>query len=153
METGGRTLAEGIARVVAVERGMAVLEAEPKAACGGCKAKAGCGTAYAAGKARHSFAIPNDFGAKIGELVVIGIASATLTRASLVAYLLPLAGMVAAGIIATLLGASDAGTAAAALLGLIAGIAFAKVRAGRMARGGELTPVFLRRAGGEGPCP
>lgn len=146
-------LVEGFARVVAVADGKAWLEPEPAAACGGCAAKAGCGTAYIRpAKGGRRFAVADDFHARVGDRVVIGLDQAVLTRASAVAYLIPIALVVGMAVLASLLGASDAGTAAASVVGLAAGVGLARWRAGRMARSGELTPVVLRRLSATDAC-
>lgn len=139
-------IVEGYARIIAVENGNAWLEPESPPACGGCAAKAGCGTTYfKSGKSRR-FALPDDFGARPGELVVVGMRQSSLTRATMIAYLLPVAALMGTAIAASLLGASDGGTAAAAAMGLAAGIALARMAASRLSAQGELSPVFLRRA-------
>lgn len=150
----GREVVEGYARVVAVDGATAWLEPEPAGACGGCKAKAGCGTTYLRPKGASRFAVPNDFHARPGEQVVVGIDQSVLTRAALVAYVLPVVALVAAAVGAALLGAGDAGAAMAAGIGLLAGIAVARHRAAAMAARGDLRPVVLRRAppGQDGAC-
>lgn len=146
-------LVEGFARVVAVEPGVAWLEPEPAAACGGCAARSGCGTAYIRpGKGERRFAVADDFHARVGDRVVVGIDQAVLTRASAVAYLIPVGLVVALAVLASMLGASDAGTAAAAVVGLVAGVWLARRRADRMATAGELTPVVLRRTSVADSC-
>jgi sigma-E factor negative regulatory protein RseC len=144
---------EGFAKVVAVEGEVAWLEPEPGAACGGCAAKAGCGTAYLRpAKGDRRFAVANDFRARVGDRVVVGIDQGALTRASAVAYVIPILLVVAMAVAASLLGASDAGTAAASVVGLVAGIALAQVAARRLAARGDLTPMVLRKAGTAESC-
>lgn len=140
-------VAEGFARVVAVADGVAWLEPESPPACGGCAAKAGCGTTYLRPRESRRFALADDFAARPGELVVVGMRQSSLTRATMVAYMIPVVALIGAAIIAALLGAGDGGTAAAALMGLVGGIALARVAAARLSAMGELSPVFLRRAG------
>lgn len=144
---------EGFAKVVAVEGATAWLEPEPAAACGGCAAKAGCGTAYLRpAKGGQRFAVANDFQARIGDRVVVGIDPAVLTRASAVAYVIPIVLVVMMAVAASVLGASDAGAAAAAAVGLIAGIAVARHAAARMAAAGRLRPTVLRRLSATDAC-
>jgi sigma-E factor negative regulatory protein RseC len=146
-------MVEGHARVVAVEAGRAWLEPEAPPACGGCSAKPGCGTAsLGTAKRGKRFSVRDDFRARVGERVVVGITQSALTRATAVAYAIPLVALLAAALAAHALGAGDAGTAAAAALGLAGGIAVARRAAGRMTRLGALSPVVLRRARDEN-CP
>lgn len=139
-------IVEGYARIVAVEDGHAWLEPESPPACGGCAARAGCGTTYFKSRKSRRFALADDFDARIGELVVVGMRQSSLTRATMVAYMLPVAALMGSAITASLLGASDGGTAAAAVMGLVGGIALARVAATRLSAQGELSPIFLRRA-------
>ena len=61
-------------------------------------------------------------GLRVGELVVIGIPEGVLTRAAVLAYLLPPAALVLAAGSAGSLGAGDLGSAFAGVLGLVLGL-------------------------------
>ena len=147
-DTGNGTV-EGVAKVVALDDGYAVCEPEPTGSCGGCMSAALCGVKSGGNSRRivaRRFSLVNDVGLKVGDRVVVGIAPATLLKASAVAYALPLVLMLVAAIVAQQLG--DGGDGVGALGGLggfLVGLAIARWRAGRMTRRGELTPNFLRR--------
>jgi sigma-E factor negative regulatory protein RseC len=139
-------LIEGLARVVAVDHDQAWLVTEQPAACGSCATRSACGggsTTHAA----SSWSAPRSLGPGqallvIGDTVHIGVDRNALSRASLTAYTLPLVTMlVAAG---ALQDAGDGVAIAAALAGLLAGVAVARVLARRWRD--ALEPVLLGRA-------
>lgn len=144
----GRGMVEGVAKVVALEADGAWLEIEASAGCGACAAKSGCGVAGKAkgGQRRQRFLLPNHFGGRIGERVVIGIPESMLLRASALAYAVPVLTMVGGAVLAGAFGAGDGGAALGGLAGLVAGLGFAHLRARRLADSGGLSPVYLRHA-------
>jgi len=144
------TMTEGIAQVVAVEGNMAWLIPESGSSCGGCSSAAACGskgigTISSRLEARR-FQLVNDAGLRIGERVVVGINENAVLRASVTAYVIPLATLLGAGMLAQSVAGSDMVTMAAMLAGLVLGLWLARVRAGRLMAKGELAPRFLRRA-------
>jgi sigma-E factor negative regulatory protein RseC len=151
-DASGRHVVEGLARVVALDGKMAVLEPEQSSACGGCHAAAVCGTKSGHGRRlmARRFSVANDQRLAVGERVVVGIDEQSLVRASMTAYALPLLTMLGAGMTAQALVGSDGISAAATLGGLAVGLLLARLRAGRLSARGELTPRFLRRSRGPG---
>ncbi len=147
----GDGMAESRARIVAVTPDTAWVEVQPGPACaGGCgdAARAACHPAREAAAKRgpaRRVALANDFDAREGETVVVGLPDGTLLRAAFTAYGLPVAGLVAAPLLAAALGAGEGGTAVAAAAGLGAGFAAARRLAGRLADRQDLSPVFVRR--------
>ena len=144
------TMTEGIAQVVAVEGNMAWLIPESGSSCGGCSSAAACGskgigTISSRLEARR-FQLVNDAGLRVGERVVVGINENAVLRASVTAYVIPLATLLGAGMLAQSVAGSDMVTMAAMLAGLVLGLWLARVRAGRLMAKGELAPRFLRRA-------
>lgn len=149
----GTALVEGIARVVRVADGVALLEPEQTTSCGSCAASAACGqkgigTLASRVEARR-FALQNGVETpplQEGERVVLGVGQRALIKAALLAYGLPLLAALGAGGLAYRLYGSDA----AALLGMGGGLAIglvaARLGARRLAARGELSPRFLRRA-------
>jgi len=143
-----RGIAEGFARVVAVEGGFALLEPEQTTACGGCHAAAACGVD--AGSKRlvaRRFQLPNDHGLRVGERVVVGIGEGTVMRASLAAFGIPLLTMLGSGVTAQKLGGSDLFAIGATLVGLGVGLLIVRLWTARKVSSGELIPHFIRRAG------
>jgi len=144
------TMTEGIAQVVAVEGNMAWLIPESGSSCGGCSSAAACGSkgigTIASRLEARRFQLVNDAGLRIGERVVVGINENAVLRASVTAYVIPLATLLGAGMLAQSVAGSDMVTMAAMLAGLVLGLWLARVRAGRLMAKGELAPRFLRRA-------
>jgi sigma-E factor negative regulatory protein RseC len=138
-------LIKGLARVVAVDGAQVWLAAEQPAACFSCATRSACGSGTAKPSAswRVSRSLgPNQAPLGLGETVHIGVDRNALTRASLTAYAFPLATMLIA-----VMGMQDAGDAAAiaaALVGLLVGVAAAKVLVRRWSE--ALVPVVLGRA-------
>lgn len=138
-------LIQGLARVVAVDRDQVWLVAEQPSACGSCATRSACGSGRS--KPAASWRAPRSLGPgqpalALGETVHIGVDRSALTRASVTAYALPLVTMLAA-----VIGLQDAGDAlamAAALVGLLVGVAAARVLARRWRD--ALVPVVLGRA-------
>lgn len=144
------TLTEGIAQVVAVEGNLAWLIPESGSSCGGCSSAAACGSkgigTIASRLEARRFQLVNDAGLRVGERVVVGISENAVLRASVTAYVIPLATLLGAGALAQSVAGSDAITMAAMLAGLVLGLWLARVRAGRLLARGDLAPRFLRRA-------
>ncbi len=141
-------MVEGVARVVGADDGMAWLEPEQSPSCGGCMSAKLCGTRTGSSRqAAKRFALANEFGLQLGDRVVIGIEEASLLRASLIAYALPLATMLIAAVLASkAFDLGDGGAGLAGLAGLLLGFGLARICANRLSTRGELTPRFLRRA-------
>ncbi len=144
------TMTEGIAQVVAVEGNMAWLIPESGSSCGGCSSAAACGSkgigTIASRLEARRFQLVNDSGLRIGERVVVGISEHAVLRASVTAYVIPLATLLGAGALAQSVAGSDAITMAAMLAGLMFGLWLARLRAARLMARGDLAPRFLRRA-------
>ena len=132
---------EGVARVVAEDGGMVWLEPEPTGSCGGCMSAAICGHKSGSTSRRlaaRRFALPNEYGLRPGDRVVVGIAHGSVLRSALRIYGLPLGLMLAGALIAQAIAPGDASAVAGMLVGGLAG--------GLVARGGRAArPVVLRR--------
>lgn len=142
---------ETTARVLAVEPGVAWVELRRGSACSGCSAGSGCGTAALAavlGTSRRRLPVSDGIGVAVGDRVVIGVAEGALTRASLLAYLLPLMTLLSAASLAQSTGAGEGAVALAGLLGLGLGM----LGAGRLTRTAPAEetyrPRLLRLSGG-----
>lgn len=154
LDPSGRTLVEGVARVVSLSDDQALMEPEVSSGCKGCVSAGLCGAMSGQGSlAARRFTIVNDRDLKVGERVVVGVSETTLVRASWVAYAIPLFSMLIASVAADQWGGGNDGlTALAAVAGLGLGLLVARVRAGRMAERGELTPRYIRHAGADEQC-
>lgn len=88
-----------LAQVLAVRDGHATVAVDGASACPRCAAGKGCGAgllAATSGKRELELPIGNGLQLAAGDLVQLSIASSRLLRASIYAYGLPLAGIVAA---------------------------------------------------------
>ena len=150
------TLVEGIAQVVAVEGAMAWLVPEQTTSCGSCDSASACGAkgigTTASRLESRRFQLVNEVGLRVGERVVVGIRENALLRASITAYVIPLATLLIAGLLAQWVAGNDFATMGAMLAGLVFGLWLARLRAGHLMGRGELAPRFLRRASAVDTC-
>lgn len=138
--------------VVQTEARAALVETDFGGGCGsGLCAKGGCGTALLAQMfsrtPRAPLRVVNPIEARIGERVIVGVEEGSLLRATLIAYLLPLAMLVLGAVLPQrLFGIPHAGDGWAAL-GALGGLALGWTVARLLSRrGGRRQPVILRRA-------
>jgi sigma-E factor negative regulatory protein RseC len=132
---------------VALEGEMAVLEARRVSGCASCSMSGACGTSTLGqmfGRKRNLLRIPNDFDARIGESVVLGLPEGDLALASLAAYMLPLLAMIGAALGVMALGGGDGLAAIASVLALGGGLWLAGRLSARA--GSRFEPRFVRRA-------
>jgi len=139
------------AHVLAIAPGRAWVQTIRRSACGSCGTSSACGTATVAklfSERTNHLEVVDRIGVAIGDQVVIGISDGTLTRASLLAYLLPLVALMLAAFAARSAGMSEEAGALIGILGLCTGLWVAE----RLARGapgrGRFQPVLLRRVTG-----
>ncbi|MEW5755294.1 MAG: SoxR reducing system RseC family protein [Pseudomonadota bacterium] len=139
-----------MAHVIAVEGDKVWLEPEQTTSCGGCASSGACGAKGIGSVANRlearRFQIINAEGLIVGERVVVGVREHALLRASVTAYVLPLAAMLGGGIVGQWAVGSDGVTITAMIIGLLLGLALSRLSAGRLLNRGDLTPHFLRRA-------
>lgn len=143
------------ALVLSCDRGEALVQTEQRSACSGCGARTGCGTSLLARVFGHKPArlrVANPIAAEPGERVIVGLSERGLVRASMLLYVLPLAGMLLGALGGELmvhrlgLGGGEALSILGGLLGLISGLGLAR-NFSRSERTNELTrAVILRRA-------
>ena len=79
--------------VIGLRGGTAVVQTKNKLACSSCKVSTSCGTGiveqYLSAKLFES-ELPNTLNAKVGQQVIIEIPKSSVTKASLVVYVVPL---------------------------------------------------------------
>jgi sigma-E factor negative regulatory protein RseC len=142
---------EARARVAEAGDGYAWVVIERQSACGSCHASGGCGAATLAKvwsgrqvRTRAISALP----LRPGDEVIVGLAEGVLLRGALLAYLLPLALMLAGALLgeAAFAGAGEEPVIVLGALGL--GLGFLAVRAAsrRWRDDARFQPVVLRRA-------
>jgi len=144
------TMVEGIAQVVKIEGKTAWLVPEQGSSCGSCASAAACGSKGVGTTAsrldNRRFRIDNNANLAVGERVVFGIRDNVLLKASIAAYVIPLATLVLAGALAQWQFGSDLITMAAMVAGLVIGLGISRLEARRLYIRGDLAPLFLRRA-------
>lgn len=147
---------EGYARVVGIEGGVAWLEPEQTASCGGCAAAASCGSpglGSLAGRIKaRRFPLDNRDALIVGERVVVGVTDRSLLKAALAAFALPMLAAFTTGGLAQWAEGSNPVTMGAMIAGLFAGFLASRRMAHRLAARGELAPHFLRRAQQDETC-
>lgn len=144
------TMVEGIAQVVELEGAMAWLVPEQGSSCGSCASASACSSkgigTTASRLENRRFRIYNNNNLAVGERVVFGIRDNVLLKASIIAYAIPLATLLLAGLLAQWEFGSDLMTMAAMIAGLVIGLGVSRVAAGHLHSRGDLAPLFLRRA-------
>lgn len=119
------TMLEETGKVVAIEGRYAVIETQPRSACGHCNVGDSCGTSVLAGlfsKRRNKVRLLNHINLSVGESAVIGINESVLISTAVMAYLLPLLMMIMFAVITNLLGFGDAVSFIFSMLGLFTGM-------------------------------
>lgn len=135
-------------RVVALEPGAVWVETLRKSTCSGCSANAACGQGLmdrlGVGRKRGYVRVLSPMQLALGDVVVIGVREDLLVRSSLLVYLIPLLGLLAAALLADGLGLSEPLTILAGLTGLFCSWLLVRWRASRVAENPSLQPVVLR---------
>lgn len=125
MNNTDASMLEETGRVIAVEGPYAVIETQPRSACGHCNVGNSCGTSVLAGlfsRRRNRVRLVNHLGLQVGDQAVIGINESVLLSTAIMAYLLPLLLMLGFAITTDLLGYGDQISFASSMLGLFAGM-------------------------------
>ena len=114
---------EETGKVVALDGKTAWVETQRTSACDSCSAKSGCGHSALSklGQKHVHMQAWNELILDIGDLVVVGVPEDILMKSSVLAYLMPLLGMLGGALIADQLQAGDLLTAVSGLVGLLAG--------------------------------
>ena len=141
------------ARVIAVENGQLLLEAQTKASCSACAVKQGCGTSVISkwlGRKFTRFQAPNTVNARVGDEVVVGLAEEAMLKGSVLVYLLPLLAMIGFALLAdSLIAADTASRDLMVLIAAVAGFSLMLVISRLLLSSGsnsiKLTPVVLRK--------
>jgi sigma-E factor negative regulatory protein RseC len=136
--------------VVSVSDAIATIEVESPVACRRCASGRGCGAGLlASGQSRTiDVNIPPGMALQRGDAVRLVLDSRQLLRAAMLAYALPLAGLLLFAAIAVLVfpGAGDLAMATVGLTGLLAGFLVSRWRMGSASTCGRFVPVVDRRA-------
>ncbi len=123
--------------VLRADGGRAQIAADHNPSCGSCAAHGGCSTKWLTAlfpRREPTFFVDNRIGARPGDAVIVGVDEQQLQRNSLLLYALPLAGLLAGGVLGesafSMLGAHpELGGILGGLTGLIAALTFVRRRA------------------------
>ena len=111
------------------------LELQRGSACAGCDLNQGCGTGALGrllGRRSRPLVIETERKCDPGDEVLLVLPEASLVRASLLIYGLPLLGMLLAGLVAASAGVSELLVLLATVLGFVVGLRVAAFIAGRL---------------------
>lgn len=135
------------ATVVSWQQGVALLRCEPKAGCGSCTARSGCGARALnelVPETEHQLQVHIDQPLEPGQRVEVGIAEGSLLRSAMLVYLTPLLGMMLGGTLLQYCFGSDASAAVGAVLGGGAAFMLARRLARRLGEQADYQPVVLQ---------
>lgn len=129
--------------VTRVEHGYAYVDVGPRAAgCGRCHEPGGCGGGLTADRATsRTYRLPNRIGARVGDDVVLTIPGGALLKVSLLAYLFPVALVIAGAVTGAVV--SDAAAIGGGAVGLAFGVAMLNFAERRMSSARE--PLLAMR--------
>jgi sigma-E factor negative regulatory protein RseC len=136
--------------VVSQDGDWAIVEPDKTSSCGSCSVRSGCGTASLSrffGQRSHSFQAQNPINAKPGDRVVMGLDESLLIKGSVLVYLLPIAGMIAAAILMSAwAGLNGLNQELWSFIGLILGLLLGGFLARYWSRrgGNQLNPKIIR---------
>ena len=124
--------------VVAVSGESVWVETQPRSACGHCNVGDSCGTSVLAkcfSTRKNRIRVPNQLGLKPGAAAVVAVDNDVLTKAALIAYILPLLVMLSTAMLASTGGANNALVALSSFLGLSIGLWLVRIITNRAAAG------------------
>jgi sigma-E factor negative regulatory protein RseC len=156
----GEKMIEQTATVVSVEHGYAwVMPQQKEGSCGACSSKSSCGASssildFRRGKSdsgTQKMRVLNPLYARPGDQVIVGIQGDGLVVFSVLAYMLPLLGLILFAILGNAvfgwLGVQgEAGAILGGAAGLLGGLRFANMLAKHSLRSSAFQPVILRGA-------
>ena len=117
-------MVEESAQVVKVEDEVVWVQAIQQSACGSCQAQKGCGHSLLAKVGQKAIELPvarNGVEVSEHDQVIIGVPEEAILRSSLLMYGFPLAVMIAAALIASLVGAAEGIVILSSFIALITG--------------------------------
>ena len=138
-----------VVEIVRDSRGVtAIVDVEAEVVCARCASGRGCGASVFAareGRRRLDIAIADDLELDEGDIVAVELAPRNVLGAALIVYGLPLAGAAVAAALAFVFALGDAGAAAMALGGLVAGVLVGRWRLRDDSCLARFTPSVSRR--------
>lgn len=135
------------ATVVSWQQGVALLRCEPKAGCGSCTARSGCGARALnelVPESEHHLQVQIERPLEPGQRVEVGIAESSLLRSAMLVYMTPLFGvMLGGGLLQWWLG-SDSAALFGAVIGGSTAFLVARLLATRLGEQADYQPVVLQ---------
>jgi len=156
VDNEGKGMIEQTATVVSVESGYAwILPQQQAGGCGACASKTSCSSTPSFSfmrKEPQKMRVLNPSYARPGDTVVVGMQGEALVIYSLLAYMLPLLGMLIAAVLGREIFAffnvvNELGTVFSGLLGLLGGLRLANALSSRSLKSSDFQPVILRVVG------
>lgn len=156
VKSGDKGMIEQTALVVSVESGHAwIVPQQQGSGCGGCGSKSSCGSSSTFNllqREPQKMRVLNPLYARPGDKVVVGMQGNALVIYSLLAYLLPLLGLIVAAIIGqelfALLGLMpELGAILSGVAGLVSGLRLANLLCNHSFHSTAFQPVILRVIG------
>lgn len=145
----GADEAGALARVVAIDADRTWFEPMQGGSCGGCAAAGACGAKGIGTVANRlearRFAVPGNFGLRVGDTVEVAFGNRNLVRAAAIAYVVPLfSALLCAALVQSAAG-RDGLTMLGAVFGMLVGFIAMKIIASRLEAGGGLQARIVRR--------
>lgn len=157
VDNEGKGMIEQTATVVSVESGYAwILPQQQAGGCGACASKTSCSSTASplnfTRKEPQKMRVLNPSYARPGDTVVVGMQGEALVIYSLLAYMLPLLGMLITAVLGREIFAffdivNELGTVFSGLLGLLGGLRLANLLSSRSFKSSDFQPVILRVVG------
>lgn len=135
------------ATVVSWQQGVALLRCEPKAGCGNCTARSGCGARTLnelVPESEHHLQLQIAHPLEPGQRVELGIAEGSLLYSAMLVYITPLFGIMFGGGLLQWWLASDAAAVIGAIIGGGAAFLSARLLATRLGEQVDYQPVVLQ---------
>ncbi len=140
--------------VVDVRGNDLLVVARQSGGCGHCDSEKGCGSGKLSQmlcREPRQFLVSNDAGARVGDEVQVTLPEGVLLRSAILMYIVPLLMLLACGMVAASLAASDAQRDGYALVGglagLVAGFLFSKKMAQRVQVKASAQSVVMHGSG------
>lgn len=159
VNNGAKKMIEQTAVVVSVDSGYAwILPQQKSGGCGACSSKTSCSSSTPFDflrKEPQKMRVLNPLYARPGDSVVVGMQGNALVAYSLLAYVLPLLGLILVAMLGreifALMGVvNELGTVFSGIVGLLGGLRLANLIVSRSFKSSDFQPVILRVSGQPG---
>lgn len=136
--------------VTGVQGEFATVEAERTGSCKHCSSKGMCGTIDSAAN-KVTICALNEAGAKVGDIVIVGIPGKSFLHASLLVYTTPILALIVGGGLGSVahrfigdIISKDALSALFALVFIVASVFYVKSKSGKIDSDSRYTPIIMR---------